>query len=74
MNGITLLLLSAYFLYEGVRRLIDPPEVEGAYVVVTGLAGWARADALAALVVAGLMLKAGWGLVRDAGRVFIRLN
>ncbi|WP_371825823.1 hypothetical protein [Nonomuraea turcica] len=48
--------------------------MEGAYVVVTGLAGWARADALAALVVAGLMLKAGWGLVRDAGRVFIRLN
>ncbi|WP_327585163.1 cation diffusion facilitator family transporter [Nonomuraea sp. NBC_00507] len=120
INGITLLLLSAYFLYEGVRRVIDPPEVEGAYVVVTGLAGiavnlvatwmlsradrsslnvegayqhilndlfafiattvagavvwwtgWARADALAALVVAGLMLKAGWGLVRDAGRVFM---
>lgn len=120
INGITLLLLSAYFLYEGVRRLIAPPEVEGAYVVITGLAGiavnllatwmlsranrsslnvegayqhilndlfafiattvagavvwwtgWAQADALAALVVAGLMLKAGWGLVKDAGRVFM---
>lgn len=120
INGITLLLLSAYFVYEGVVRLISPPEVAGAYVVFTGLAGivvnvaaawllgradrsslnvqgafqhilndlyafvattlaglviwltgWARADAIAALVVAGLMLKAGWGLVRDSGRVFM---
>ncbi|WP_051815024.1 cation diffusion facilitator family transporter [Streptomyces iakyrus] len=120
VNGLTLLLLSAYFVYEGVRRLIEPPEVEGLYVVVTGaagiavniaatwliskanrsslnvegafqhllndlyafigttvaglivwLTGWARADAIAALVVAALMLKAGWGLVRDSGRVFM---
>lgn len=120
VNGITLLLLAAYFVYEGIRRLISPPDVEGLYVVVTGLAGivvnlaatwllsranrsslnvegayqhilndlfafvattaagaviwltgWTRADAIAALVVAALMLKAGWGLVRDAGRVFM---
>ncbi|GHH69798.1 putative cation transporter [Streptosporangium violaceochromogenes] len=120
INGITLLLLSVFFVYEGVRRLIEPPAVEGAYVVVTGLAGiavnlaatwllsradrsslnvegafqhilndlyafaattaaglvvwltgWNRADAVAALIVAALMLKAGWGLVRDAGRVFM---
>ncbi|WP_214108312.1 cation diffusion facilitator family transporter [Acrocarpospora catenulata] len=120
INGITLLLLSVYFVVEGVRRIVDPPEVAGLYVVVTGLAGiavniaatwllskanrsslnvegayqhilndlfafiattiagaivwltgWGRADALAALVVAALMLKAGWGLVRDAGRVFM---
>ncbi|MER6000375.1 cation diffusion facilitator family transporter [Nonomuraea angiospora] len=119
-NGITLLLLAAYFTVEGVRRLIEPPHVEGLFVVVTGLAGiavnvaatwllsradrsslnvegafqhilndlyafiattlagvvvwltgWARADAIAALVVAALMLKAGWGLVRAAGRVFM---
>ncbi|MEV4111544.1 cation diffusion facilitator family transporter [Nonomuraea sp. NPDC049695] len=119
-NGITLLLLAVYFSYEGIRRLIEPPEVEGLYVVVTGLAGiavnvaatwllskanrsslnvegafqhilndlyafiattlaglvvwltgWTRADAVAALVVAALMLKAGWALVRDAGRVFM---
>ncbi|QFY09779.1 cation diffusion facilitator family transporter [Nonomuraea phyllanthi] len=119
-NGITLLLLAAYFSYEGIRRLIEPPQVEGLYVVATGLAGiavnvgatwllskanrsslnvegafqhilndlyafiattlaglvvwltgWSRADAIAALVVAALMLKAGWGLVRDAGRVFM---
>jgi cobalt-zinc-cadmium efflux system protein len=120
INGITLLLLSAYFVYEGIRRVITPPEVDGVFVVVTGLAGiavniaaawllnranrsslniegafqhilndlyafvattiaglviwlsgWSRADAIAALVVAALMLKAGWGLVRDSGRVFM---
>ena len=120
INGITLLLLSAWFVYEGIHRLIDPPAVEGLYVVVTGaagiainiaatwllskanrsslniegafqhllndlyafigttiaglivwLTGWARADAIAALLVAALMLKAGWGLVRDSGRVFM---
>ncbi|NUR88986.1 MAG: cation transporter, partial [Nonomuraea sp.] len=103
VNGITLLLLAAWFSYQGIARLITPPEVEGLYVVVTGLAGiavnvaatwllsranrsslnvegayqhilndlfafiattiagaivwwtgWARADALAALVVAAL--------------------
>jgi cobalt-zinc-cadmium efflux system protein len=118
VNGITL--LGAYFVFEGIRRLIVPPEVEGAYVVATGLAGivvnlaatwllnradrtslnvegafqhilndlyafiattvagavvwltgWGRADAVAALVVAALMLKAGWGLVRDSGRIFM---
>lgn len=39
INGITLLLLSAWFVYEGIHRLIDPPAVEGLYVVVTGAAG-----------------------------------
>ncbi len=119
-NGITLLLLTVYFCYEGVRRLIDPPPVEGMLVLVTGLVGivvnlaatrmiaranrgslnvegafqhilndlfafiattiaglvmvltgFARADALAALVVAALMAKAGYGLVRESGRVFL---
>ncbi|MEW9531073.1 cation diffusion facilitator family transporter [Microbispora sp. NPDC049125] len=120
VNGITLLLLSVYFIVEGVHRLIDPPAVQGRYMLVTGLAGiavnlaasrllakadrsglnvegafqhivndlyafiattaaglvilltgWARADAVAALVVAALMLKAGAGLVRASGRVFM---
>ncbi|MEW1843049.1 cation diffusion facilitator family transporter [Nonomuraea angiospora] len=120
VNGITLLLLAAYFTYEGIHRLINPPQVEGLYVVITGLAGiainlaatwllskanrtslniegafqhilndlyafiattlagltiwltgWTRADAIAALMVATLMLKAGWNLVRDTARVFM---
>ncbi|TDO46338.1 cobalt-zinc-cadmium efflux system protein [Kribbella sp. VKM Ac-2527] len=119
-NGITLLLLAAYFVYESVDRMIDPPEVKGALVLITGvvgifvnlaatwliskanrsslnvegayqhilndlfafiataiaglvvlLTGFARADAIAALIVAALMLKAGIGLVRDSGRIFL---
>jgi cobalt-zinc-cadmium efflux system protein len=31
--------------------------------------GWNRADAVASLVVVGLMLHAAWGLLRDSGRV-----
>jgi cobalt-zinc-cadmium efflux system protein len=119
-NGITLLLLAAYFVYEAIARMIDPPEVKGGLVLITGVAGivvnllatwmiskanrsslnvegayqhilndlfafiataiaglvvlvtgFARADAIAALVVAGLMLKAGVSLVRDSGRIFL---
>ena len=28
-NGVTLFLLAAFFIYEGIRRLITPPEVSG---------------------------------------------
>lgn len=31
--------------------------------------GWNRADAVASLIVVGLMLHAAWGLLRDSGRV-----
>ncbi|MGW0803714.1 cation diffusion facilitator family transporter [Nonomuraea sp. NPDC002799] len=121
INGVTLLLLVAYFVYEGVRRLLEPPEVSGPVVVVTAVAGIAvnalaawllskanrrslnvegafqhvlndmyafiatavagvvvwltgfrQADTIAALVVAALMLKAGWGLLRDSGRVLLQ--
>ncbi len=34
--------------------------------------GWNRLDSVAALVVAGLMLKAGIGLVRESGRIFLQ--
>lgn len=120
LNGITLLLLAAYFGYESVNRLINPPAVEGVLVLVTALAGIAvnvaatwliskanraslnvegayqhllndlfafiaaaiaglvvlvtgftRADAIATLAVAALMVKAGYQLVRDSGRVFM---
>lgn len=119
-NGLTLLLLSAWFIIEGIIRLIEPPLVDGltvAIIAVIGsivnvlavwamsranrqslnvegsfqhiltdlyafiataiaglliwLTGWYRLDAVAALIVAGLMLKAGYGLVRDSGRVFL---
>jgi cobalt-zinc-cadmium efflux system protein len=39
--------------------------------LVIWLTGFARADALASLLVATLMLKAGYGLIRDAGRVLM---
>lgn len=119
-NGLTLLLLAAWFSYEAIRRLIDPPEVQGLLVFVTAvvgivvnivaawliskanrtslnvegafqhilndlyafvatavaglvvmLTGFGRADAIAALVVATLMIKAGYGLVRESGRIFL---
>jgi cobalt-zinc-cadmium efflux system protein len=38
-----------------------------AVVILT--TGWTRADAVASLVVVALMLYAGWGLLRDSGRV-----
>jgi len=42
--------------------------VAGAVIVGTG---WVRADAVAALVVAALMLRASWRLLRDSGRVLL---
>ncbi|MCX4776442.1 cation diffusion facilitator family transporter [Streptomyces sp. NBC_01264] len=38
-NGLTLLLLAVWLAYEAVRRLLDPPPVEGGLVLVTALAG-----------------------------------
>jgi cobalt-zinc-cadmium efflux system protein len=120
VNGAALLVLAAVIAYEGVRRLADPLEVEGAIVVAVGavgalanvaaaaalaraerqslnvagarahvladlygslaaiaaglvvlLGGSPRADAVAALLVAALMLRSGWRLVRDASRVLL---
>lgn len=119
-NGLTLLLLALWLAYEAVRRLMDPPPVEGGLVVVTALAGIAvnvaaawcisranrsslavegayqhilndlfafigtavaglivlttgfrQADAIATLVVVALMVKAGYGLVRESGRILL---
>lgn len=119
-NGLTLLLLSAWFIVEAIVRLITPPQVDGALVTVVAVVGigvnlaavwvmskanrqslnvegsfqhiltdlyafiatavagaivwwtgWNRVDSIAALVVAALMFKAGFGLVRDSGRVFL---
>jgi cobalt-zinc-cadmium efflux system protein len=42
--------------------------IAGGVILATG---WVRADAVAALVVAALMLRASWGLLRDSGRVLL---
>lgn len=42
--------------------------VAGVVILATG---FARADAIASLLVAGLMIKAGFGLVRESGRVVL---
>jgi cobalt-zinc-cadmium efflux system protein len=38
-NGITLVLLGLWIVYEAIRRLAAPPEVEGAIVVIVAVAG-----------------------------------
>jgi cobalt-zinc-cadmium efflux system protein len=122
-NGITLLVLAAIIAIEGVRRLIEPPGVDGALVLAVALAGivvnlaatailaranraslnvegsfqhlltdlyafvgtaiaaaiiiltgFDRADAIASLLVAGLMLRSAIGLLRDSGRIFLEAS
>ncbi|MGR3868820.1 cation diffusion facilitator family transporter [Streptomyces graminifolii] len=119
-NGLTLLLLGAWLAYEAIRRLIDPPEVEGGLMLGTALVGivvnvvtawcisranrtslnvegayqhilndlfafigtaiaaliivltgFTRADPIATLVVVALMFRAGYGLIRESGRIFL---
>src|SRR4051812_6461835 len=38
-NGITLVLLAVWFTVEGVRRLFDPPPVQGGVVAIVAAAG-----------------------------------
>jgi cobalt-zinc-cadmium efflux system protein len=119
-NGAALVVLAGIIVFEAIRRLIDPPGVDGWAVVVTALAGIAvnlvatwqlakanrtnmavegsfqhivtdlyafigtavagaiillwgldRADPLASIAVAVLMLYAAYGLLRDSGRVLL---
>jgi len=120
INGTTLLVLGLLIIYEGIRRLIDPPAVEGGPVlavailgiavnlaavmilaranreslnvegafqhILTDLAafvataiagavilitGFNEADGIAALLVAALMLRAAYMLLRESGRIFL---
>jgi cobalt-zinc-cadmium efflux system protein len=123
INGITLLVLAAIIALEGIRRLFDPPGVDGGIVLAVALAGvvvnltatavlasanrqslnvegsfqhlltdlyafvgtaiaaavilltgFDRADAIASLLVAALMLYSAYGLLRDSGRVFLEAS
>jgi cobalt-zinc-cadmium efflux system protein len=120
INGVTLLLLGALIVFEGIRRLIDPPDVEGGLVLAVALVaipvnlaaawlirgterrslniegalqhivtdlfafiataiagavilatGFGRADGIASLLIAAVMLWAAYLLLRDSGRVFM---
>jgi cobalt-zinc-cadmium efflux system protein len=120
VNGATLLVLALLIVFEGVRRLVEPPAVEGGVVLAVALVGVAvnlaatlvlhgadrrslnvegafqhvltdlvafiataiaglvivvtgfdRADGIASLFVAAVMLRAAWGLLRDSGRIFL---
>jgi cobalt-zinc-cadmium efflux system protein len=120
INGATLVGLGALIVVEGVRRLIEPPNVDGLPVLLVALAGivvnlaavrvlsgserrsmnvegafqhvltdlfafiatavaggvvlatgFDRADGVAALLVAALMLRSGGGLLFDSGRVLL---
>jgi cobalt-zinc-cadmium efflux system protein len=120
LNGATLVALAVVIVIEGVRRLINPPEVEGLVVLIVALVGIVvnlaatmvlsgaerrslniegafqhvltdlfafiataiagavvlitgvgRADGVAALFVAALMLRSGFGLLRESGRVLL---
>jgi cobalt-zinc-cadmium efflux system protein len=123
VNSITLLVLAGLIGFEGVRRLLDPPGVDGGLVLVVALAGiivnlaatavlaqanrqslnvegsfqhlltdlyafvgtavaaavilltgFNQADAIASLLVAGLMLRSAIGLLRDSGRIFLEAS
>ena len=123
VNGSTLLVLGLLITLEGIRRLITPPDVAGAAVLVVALVGIAvnlvatavlaranrqslnvegafqhvltdlaafvgtaiagavilatgftRADGIAALLVAAIMLRAAHGLLRESGRVFLEAS
>jgi cobalt-zinc-cadmium efflux system protein len=120
VNGLTLLILAVIILIEAVRRLVDPPEVEGGLVLAVALlgvvvniaatwvlaranrqslnvegafrhvltdlyafigtaiagavillTGWERADPIASMLVAALMLHSAYGLLMASGRVFL---
>ncbi len=119
-NGLTLAVLGTLIAIEGVRRLVDPPEVDARPVLIVALIGVAvnlvatrilagggrrglnvegsfqhlltdlyafiatavaatvilvtgynRADAIASLLIAALMLRSAYGLLRASGRVLL---
>ena len=120
LNGATLVVLGAWIVYEGIQRLVSPPDTEGLAVLAVAIAGIAvnllatvliaganrrslnvegayqhiltdlmafvatalaggvivltgfdRADGIAALLVAMLMFRSAYGLLRDSGRILL---
>lgn len=63
VNGLTLLILALFIAYEGVRRLVDPPDVDASFVLVVGIAGL-LANGAAALALrkasGGLNVRGAW--------------
>jgi cobalt-zinc-cadmium efflux system protein len=119
-NGITLLVLAGFIVYEAIHRLVSPPDVDAELILIVALAGIAvnlaaswtlaranrqslnvegsfqhiltdlyafigtalaagvillsgfdRADPIASLLVAGLMLRSSYRLLKASGRVFL---
>ena len=84
LAGIAVNLAATWVLAGAERRSLN---VEGAFqhvltdlfaFIATAIAGvviiatgFGRADGIAALLVAALMLRSGWGLLRDSGRVLL---
>jgi cobalt-zinc-cadmium efflux system protein len=119
-NGVTLLVVAGFVVYEAIHRLVEPPHVRGGLVLAVALAGAAvnvlaaltlagadrsslnvegsfqhvltdlygfigtalaagviliwgfeRADPIASLAVAALMIRSGLALVRSSARIFL---
>jgi cobalt-zinc-cadmium efflux system protein len=119
-NGVTLLVVAGFIVYEAVHRLVEPPQVRAGLVLAVALAGAAvnvaaaltlagadrsslnvegsfqhvltdlygfigtavaagvillagfeRADPIASLLVAALMVRSGAALVRSSARIFL---
>jgi cobalt-zinc-cadmium efflux system protein len=84
LAGVAVNLAATAVLHGADRRSLN---VEGAFqhvltdlvaFLVTALAGflilvtgWRQADGVASLVIAAVMLRAAWGLLRDSGRIFL---
>ena len=119
-NGYTLLALAIWIIYEGIQRLINPPQPGGLAILIVALVGigvnllatyqlskanresmniegsfqhiltdlaafiftaiagalilftgFERADGIASLIIAAIMIRAAYGLLRDSGRVLL---
>ncbi len=119
-NGVTLLVLAAFIVYEAIHRLIEPPHVRAGLVLVVAiigalvnlaaamtlagaerrslniegslrhvvtdlygfigtavaagvilLTGFEQADPIVSLLIAGLMIRSGYALVKASARVFL---